>query len=550
MRYQSRGDATVMRRAALGPATMMRRRPLTLVVPTRGLSGCHCGASGLRTNFGTLGDNALLTSTIGAGQGAGTGAEKGTLTGASIGSKVLPGIGTVVGAAVGAIVGAIAGSIGKADPESANFNQAIAIYAAQGQNGVLNIPNLYLVLAGLFDLSSIHTNIPIYKKYGRMGEQRFVTDMCNLIYQAGQSGQITGSDTPLTVMARIVQPWIDSWGYGPMADPNAAMINTVILGMVAQYLMGGQGLWLDVNGNPTFANLPTFHLAASAASAAPPAQSAAPTVQAQPTPPATPICGAGLQLNPQGTMCVPIVLTSGPNAPNGILYAGSKNQLVTPDGTWIAQMTGAFTLNGIQQALGPPANETNGTANISYDGTNTVAHNLDGSMFVWKNGAWQPYSTLQTAAVVSQPAQPAQPVIPTGFTQLSSTGTVGGAQVPLYLGPSGVLYTLSNGVMTPYAGPTGGTSTGASSIGTPASTAAVVTTTAPATANNPAGTTVVSPVSSGAGSGGFLYPQSEPASSVVSSPVASSPNYLLWGGLAAAAVLLFVMMEKHKGAQS
>src|SRR5215471_9927922 len=148
MRYASTADAQTLRRASLGPHEILRRR--------RALAGY--GAVGIQT-----------------GVGAGAGAAQGASTGATVGS-VIPVVGTAVGAVVGAVVGAIAGAIGKKDPEDANFQQAEAIYQAQGQQGILNIGNKYLVLAGLFDLhpNQIKGNIPIYKKYGRMGEQHFV----------------------------------------------------------------------------------------------------------------------------------------------------------------------------------------------------------------------------------------------------------------------------------------------------------------------------------------------------------------------------------------
>lgn len=248
MRYTS-SDAGIMRRAALGPAQMMRNRRMIARPAYRGITTDGYAAAP-RVNFG------LVTSSP-IGQGAGKGAMQGAAAGASYGP---------VGIVIGALVGALAGSIGKKDPEDANFQQAEALYSGGGENAVLNIPNKYLVLAGLFDLqaSQIKGNIPIYKKYGRMGEQKFVTDMMNLIQAAANRGLITANDTPITVMNNIVQPWIDSWGYGPMSDTNQAMIQTIILGMVAEYVAGGTGLWLDVNGNHTFASQAPFSLPYSA----------------------------------------------------------------------------------------------------------------------------------------------------------------------------------------------------------------------------------------------------------------------------------------------
>lgn len=199
------------------------------------------------------------------GQGAGSGAGAGAAQGASVGSIVGP-VGAAVGAAIGAIGGAIAGSIGKKDPEQYTFDNAVALWQVNPAN-VYNIANKYLPLAGLFDLHLTNPHIPIYLKYGRMGEQRFVTDMVNLIYTAAQQGKITANDTPLTIMANVVQPWIDSWGYGPMVDPHADLIQKLIVGMIYDYVTGQQGNWHAVGGQYPFGSLPNFSLPGTAAPA-------------------------------------------------------------------------------------------------------------------------------------------------------------------------------------------------------------------------------------------------------------------------------------------
>lgn len=183
--------------------------------------------------------------------------------GAAAGSVV-----PIIGTAIGAIVGLLASGIlnHRTDPEVANFNQAIALYK-QNPTSVVNIADKYLVLAGLFDLQTaqIKGNIPIVKKYGRMGEQRFTTDMVTQIYNAAQSGRITASDTPLTVMSKVVQPWIDSFGFGPMTDSNGPMITYILIGMIADYVTGNQKVWSAVGGDFPFANLPPFSLPQTAA---------------------------------------------------------------------------------------------------------------------------------------------------------------------------------------------------------------------------------------------------------------------------------------------
>jgi hypothetical protein len=239
----------------------------------------------LRGGLGALG--AGVSNPVGAGSG--TGAVEGASTGASVGSAILPGIGTAVGAIVGAAAGAIAGAFNKTDPENADFNEAVAIWN-QNPNAVYSIRNPYLALAGLFDLN-ITTNIPIYKKFGHMGEQAFTWWLVNTVYQAAQAGQIGPNDTALTIMANVIQPLINGWGYGAMADPHADLINKLIVTMILQYTEGLQGNWASVDGTlpSQFNSIPPFSLPAA------PAQSAL----AQPAAgSATPMAAGAAQTNP------------------------------------------------------------------------------------------------------------------------------------------------------------------------------------------------------------------------------------------------------------
>lgn len=220
-----------------------------------------------RAGLGGFGTVSPAVKGVGAtASGAAAGAAAGA-TGIAIGAGSAIGLGAaagsvvpIIGTAIGAIVGLIASGVlsSKKDPENFNFDQAVAMWQAN-RLSVLNIGNKYLVLAGLFDLN-IKTNIPIYKRYGRMGEQKFVTDMMTLVYNAAQSGKITASDTPQTIMVNVVQPWIDSWGFGPMADPHADLINLILMGMIADYVAGNQTSWKAVGGDYPFASLPPFKL--------------------------------------------------------------------------------------------------------------------------------------------------------------------------------------------------------------------------------------------------------------------------------------------------
>lgn len=311
------------------------------------------------SNLGSFGAGAVVGQTI-TGLKAGTTAASITGSiGASIGSAVGAGAAAgsvvpIVGTAIGAIVGLIASGVfnKRKDPEDYNFQQAMAIARTNGPQAVLDIGNKYLVLAGLFDLtpSQIKGNIPIYKKYGRKGEYRFVVDLCGVIESAALAGQITNSDTPQTVFNRIVQPWINSFGYGAMQDSNAEMITYILLGMTAEYIAGLQTRWYAVGGDYPFTSLQPFALPAAQT----PAQ---PQITASPTP--SPVAsGASAPAVVSQTEIQRYLSGAVPSVGDTITYAynGSNFFQLPQSGTftgiaanraWIVTIAGqAYTLSG------------------------------------------------------------------------------------------------------------------------------------------------------------------------------------------------------------
>jgi hypothetical protein len=346
MRYNSSSDGQLLRRQAAGPHALMMRNAVTAFVPDRGAQ--QLGALGTYLpfrskkrvyGFGAITQaqqNSLFTSAIGTAATA-------VAAGAGAGSVAGP-----IGAAVGALIGLGMQALNRVDPESADFNGAIALANQQGPASVVNITNPYLVLAGLFDLESsqIKGNIPIYKKYGRMGEQKFVTDMCNLIYSAAQRGQITATDTATSIYNNIVLPWINSFGFGAMSDSNAAMITYILMSMIAEYCAGNQTRWTAVGGQYPFGGLPKFAL--------PQAATVAPLPTASPTPSPVAATAAPVQYpaghiqGPTGVLPTPygtfswgsadgsdyLVLQNGKSVAGGILlnWDGSLLTLISSTG--------------------------------------------------------------------------------------------------------------------------------------------------------------------------------------------------------------------------
>lgn len=180
----------------------------------------------------------------------------GAETGAAIGS-IVPGIGTALGAVIGGAAGALSSVFGggKVDPENASFNGYTTAYNKAGANGsavAQGVQDPYTVLAGMFDLRSnqIKGSIPFYNKYGRMGEQKFTTDMTTQINQALTSGKISASTTPQQVYNQVVQPWINSMG--AWNDSNKSAMQGLLTQMTAQYMNGQYNNWKAVGGNYDF----------------------------------------------------------------------------------------------------------------------------------------------------------------------------------------------------------------------------------------------------------------------------------------------------------
>lgn len=389
-----------------------------------GYFGLSSTVSQAQTGIKTGVTAASVTTAIGSGVASAIGA------GAAAGSVV-----PIIGTAIGALVGLAASGLfsHRADPEVSNFNSAAALYNQQGANAALNIANKYLVLAGLFDLEpgQIKGNIPIYKKYGRMGEERFVRDLTATILSCAQTGTINGSDTPVSVYNKCVQPWIDGFGFGPMVDSNAGLIDTILLGMTAEYLAGGQNRWFAVGGQWPFGNLTPFSLPVSQTAAAQPQSSQSGSIVSAIAPTA-PV----------------ITQTIAPTA-----VAGTVIHSTDSDAAMLVAPYGTFSFLGQPGAYGVAALNGSATnilaAQMLYDGKSVYAKLPDGSIDVYTANGWTPYQSSAMASTPNVPTlAPAQPAVPAGY---SVAGSAFGA--PAYQGPDGLYYTVSGNQLYPLNGP-------------------------------------------------------------------------------------------------
>lgn len=183
--------------------------------------------------------------------------------GAAIGS-VVPVIGTAIGAVVGGAVGLISSAIGpgKTDPETQDVKSlinAVGSNPSQASAITSSVQNPYVQLAGLFDENS--STLPMYQQYGRMGEQKFTTDMVSQINNAVSKGTISSTSTPEQVYNQVVAPWVASMGNGwsNVGSTYTATTQGLLQQMVSQYVSGqAQSDWKSVGGTSIFSGLPQF----------------------------------------------------------------------------------------------------------------------------------------------------------------------------------------------------------------------------------------------------------------------------------------------------
>jgi hypothetical protein len=197
---------TVTRAPQFRAALLQARRIRTGTYRGLGINyGAAIGAAGSLANEAeTYQSGASVSDTV-----------SGLETGAAIGTTILPGIGTAIGALAGAAGGAIASAFGggRADPETSSWNSFIAAYA-QDPSVVskLSAPGAYQMLAGIMDAKN---NTPGHSSalelaFGRAAEGTVVVQMAQVINAATQAGQVSASDTPITVYNNIVKPWLQS----------------------------------------------------------------------------------------------------------------------------------------------------------------------------------------------------------------------------------------------------------------------------------------------------------------------------------------------------
>lgn len=232
--------------------------------------GAFGGASGaIGTAAGAVAIPLNLYNEVNTWRSGATGSDAlaGASTGASIGAtvgSVVPVIGTAFGGLVGGVIGGAAGALSSAfgpgakDPETAGVQGLIDATSSHGNTSQIaaGVQNPYVQLAGLFDRRS--STLPMYQKYGRMGEQKFTQDFASQINGALASGQISANTPPDQVYNKVIAPWVNGMGsgWGNVGAAYTATTQGLLQDMTAQYLNGTAAQnWKAIGGDTPFSNI-------------------------------------------------------------------------------------------------------------------------------------------------------------------------------------------------------------------------------------------------------------------------------------------------------
>lgn len=189
----------------------------------------------------------------------------GAASGAAVGTAIMPGVGTVIGGLLGGAAGALSSAFGpgKVDAENKPFEAYTQAYnkapVAQQAQLAASVQNPYLPLAGYFDLRSdqLKGSNPIYSTYGRMGEQKFTTDLTNQINQGLAKGTISKMDDPTAIYNKVVSPWVNS--LGTWNDSNKSAMQGLLQQMTSQYVNGSYAQnWKSIGGQTPFTTIKPF----------------------------------------------------------------------------------------------------------------------------------------------------------------------------------------------------------------------------------------------------------------------------------------------------
>lgn len=488
MRYVSGNDSRYMRKRANGPAVMMTRRNVPIVIPGRGLSGLHGTSPRFTPQF-------RKTQFQGFAGTTGT-AVSGAATGAAAGTAIMPGIGTAVGAVVGAIGGLLFG--GKSNPQiqidktsAINFFSQYTAVAGTVSGRSIGLNNMDMVLRGAcfeghFPKWGNSTELPD-SLLSMPGSPYGNNDNCfAVLWRAastgakapGSSGKNTGTGYPV----RDAKIFVDYYVWpSNTADVDTDPWVTTTDAIGKQIIYDCADAYLAVQDPTT--NVLVGQMVQKSAANLPAVTNTPPT--ASPTP------------SPVPAVATPAVSVTAPanysTTPWSTITPGQTSGLATSYGVWF--FAGASDANGnttIYVANGAGrAGQNVGGAGIGalIDSAGKLyLKNSQGTWFNWNGQTWVATTAPQIPSNTTPTTSTAPPAI--GGQISTALDSVTGAMMALPSGATyggltpqgawiinfqGALYTLQSGVLAYYT-PSATSSTGVAvsttipAMGTPITT--------------------------------------------------------------------------------
>jgi hypothetical protein len=131
------------------------------------------------------------------------------------------------------------------DAENVGWDQYAKAYQGAGSAGVAGASPAqnFQALTGIFD--SRGSSIPFYGKFGRMGENQFMTSMTGQINSALASGKLSKTASPQQIYSQVVEPWINGMSSNGWQNTNTAQgvpekqaVGNLLTSLIGQWQTG------------------------------------------------------------------------------------------------------------------------------------------------------------------------------------------------------------------------------------------------------------------------------------------------------------------------
>jgi hypothetical protein len=132
----------------------------------------------------------------------------------------------------------------------------VGAHPAQSSLITSAVTNPYIAMAGLMDRRS--SDLPMYAQYGRMGEQKFATDLVGKVNDAFKSGAVPQGASSQQVYQQVIAPWVDKMGsgYSKVGSTYTSTTQGLVQQMVNQYMNGTAAQnWKSIGGDSPFSSV-------------------------------------------------------------------------------------------------------------------------------------------------------------------------------------------------------------------------------------------------------------------------------------------------------